>query len=58
MTPPVSPDCAAAKHTACTGDAMDDHDRIVQCMCACHGASKMARHIASALFGPGGRFAR
>lgn len=33
----ISPDCAAGKHTACTGDAWDrDHDRPAPCTCRCH----------------------
>lgn len=34
---PVSPDCHAGKHTACTGDAWDlEEDRPTACDCACH----------------------
>lgn len=32
-----SPDCAAGKHTGCTGDAWcDTNDLLVACSCGCH----------------------
>jgi hypothetical protein len=32
----VSPDCRAAKHGACSGDAWDDAaDKVVPCECRC-----------------------
>lgn len=40
---PLSPDCAAAKHKACSGDAWDDdEDAPTPCACAaegCHGGA-------------------
>lgn len=34
---PIGPDCDAAKHRACSGQALDETtDEIVACTCACH----------------------
>ena len=40
--PTVSPDCAVAKHRACTGDAWDhDTDQPTDCACECgHGKDR------------------
>jgi len=35
-----SPDCEAAKHDACSGDAWDELlDRATRCTCMCHATS-------------------
>jgi hypothetical protein len=30
------PECEQGKHANCTGWALDEQDREVECMCACH----------------------
>lgn len=33
MSDPICPECAQGKHRNCVGEALDDDDRIVACMC-------------------------